>query len=355
MIRVFPNGWKKTVGIVITMNNGSLFENGETEGFTHFAEHLMFSGTEKDTRYQLREKHDRFFHSLEARTSREEVSIFCLVDMSDVHEAIKTLYEMIFRWKCRSNIFEDEKQDLLQETRAYMRSTEHRQRKSVDTFLSIPQREILGNLPRLKKLQFSDVQKIKRYWNHLLQETPIDILLVGESVTKKHVVFCHNLFKTTKKHTKCTEWNMIKTEFVTKKNAHALVVSCTKKHPYLLFFGQLLDQRSQSLPSNADYTFAQFKHQTIFFVSGVQQASAKKFFLHPISVLEFNQTKQDFLQRFRRALDGIDATDSLLWLQGFRFETYADLPSENPLEIYKMFERMRYQDFARFVTSVKKN
>lgn len=351
MIRVFQNGWKHTVGIIITMNNGALFENNETEGFTHLAEHLMFSGTQKDTRYQLREKHDRLFRDLEATTSREEVNIFCTVDALNLDEVIQTLHEMIFDWKCRSDIFKDEKQQLLQEARAYITSPEHRLRKNIDAFLSFPNREILGDLARIQKWQFSDVQNVKRYWNQFLKKTSIDILLVG-NVTKKNLASCKKRFATATEHAKRTKWKLVKTTFATKKNAHALTISCAKKHPFLLFFGQILDQRSYNLPEKAEYTFAQLQNETIFFVSGVDQKVAKNFFSTKVPAVEFNQTKTNFLQRFRRALDGIDAIDALLWLQGFRFQTYADLPSEDPLEVYRFFERMTYQEFAGFLKTL---
>lgn len=351
MIRVFQNGWKHTVGIIITINHGALFENDETEGFTHLAEHLMFSGTQKDTRYQLREKHDRLFRDLEATTSREEVNIFCTVDALDIDEAMQTLNEMIFNWKCRSDVFEDEKQQILQEARAYIASPEHRLRKNFDAFLSFPNREILGDLARIQKWQFSDVQDVKRYWSRFLKNTSIDILVVG-NVTKKHLASCKKRFNTASDHAKRTKWKLIKTEFATKKNAHALTVSCAKKHPFLLFFGQILDRRSYDLPEKAEYIFAQFQNETIFFASGVDKRAAKNFFSRQVSAAEFNGAKRVFLQRFRRALDGIDSTDALLWLQSFRFQTYADLSSENPLEIYRFFERMTHREFTKFLKTL---
>lgn len=352
MIRVFQNGWKHTIGIIITMNHGALFENDKTEGFTHLAEHLMFSGTQKDTRYQLREKHDRLFRDLEATTSREEVNIFCTIDAVDIDEAMQTLHEMIFDWKCRSDIFKDEKQQLIQEARAYIASPEHRLRKNIDAFLPFSGREILGDLARIQKWQFSDVQNVKRYWNQFLKKTSIDILLVG-NITKKHLASCKKRFTTASEHAKRTKWKLVKTEFSTKKNAHALNISCAKKHPFLLFFGQILDQRSYELPKNAEYLFAQFQHETIFFVSGVDQKAAKNFFSRHVSATEFNQAKKVFLQRFRRALDGADAVDAILWLQGFRFHTYANLPSEDPLKIYRFFERMTYRECIDFLKSIR--
>jgi len=76
MINWYKNNLKHTCGIIITIKNGSFNEPQKYSGYTHIAEHMMFSGTKKISLPNLRDKHLKIFNKLEATTSREDVNIF---------------------------------------------------------------------------------------------------------------------------------------------------------------------------------------------------------------------------------------------------------------------------------------
>lgn len=350
MIRVYKNGWKHTIGIVITIQNGSFFETTKTEGFTHIAEHLMFSGTKSLNRYELREKHETIFTNLEARTSKEEVNIYCEVDIKDANEAIGILHEMIFDWKCRQDVFTDEKKDLFQETKSYFSSPEDMLRKKMYALLPFEEMEILGNPSKLQKMKYGDIHKIKKYWNTLLAKSTIDLLFVGNNIPKELIRKTGSLFSRHARHKDSKQtWKRKGVDLIETKDSHSLQIQHNIRHPYLLFLGQIYQYRLYTHHANFSYLPTQFKHLTCFFVTGLKKQDALNFFFQPISKKEFSETKRVFLQRFRKALDGTEANDSLAWIQGFRFGTYGDLISENPELVYKQYEQMSYSDFTAFV------
>jgi len=151
MITIQKNGWKNTCGFVITIRNGSLFETKNEEGYTHFAEHMMFSGTKKLSRFKLREKYDKILNSLEATTSRDRVSLFGYFDLQDFDEAIDVLSQMMYKWKCEKENFQDEKKDIQNEIREYSTSYEKVLCGEANKLLSIPAQGVLGRPSVIKK------------------------------------------------------------------------------------------------------------------------------------------------------------------------------------------------------------
>jgi hypothetical protein len=353
MIRVFRNGWKQNVGIIITIQNGSRFENEKTEGFVHAAEHFMFSGTKRMNRSSLRDALDASTHDLEATTAREAVHLFCYVDADDLVDTMRILHDMIFDWKCRHDVFADEKADLLQEMKSFFKTTEHKTRRAMDALLPYGDHEILGRIPRMKKITYRDVATIKRFWNTFLQKSPIDILLVGNGVSKKQVTMIRRLFgANVAEHPKPTTWKLKRASIKESKKGSLLDIQCNTRHPYLLLLNKLFEQRWESAAQHINCDWAQFRDRTVFFISRHRGIDAQKFFLRPLSKSEFNNAKQSLVTELRQAIDGVDAITSLKWLQGFQFRSYGNLPSEDPNAILRMYERLTYGAFMKFIRPI---
>lgn len=356
MIRVIHNNWSHTVGILISIQKGRCYEDRETAGFTHIAEHFLFSGTEKYSRFDLREIQDRMFNQLEATTGYEEVRIFCYVDASDVTEALHALYEMIFRWKCRSDVFRDEKNDLVQEARAYYKSYEHSIRRETSALLFSQPQEILGQRSLIEKLTYVDVPKIKRYWGRLLGNASIDVCLLGASGEKEKKL-AKRLFGTDDSvHQREKVWIMNRAMWLESSKGIGIRVEHNTRHPFLLFLGQLFMQRcEEQMNEHVSFESVQLQDRTLFCAVGDKTFDKKKarvLIEKSLTKKEFESAKSLFLKRFRHALDGIDPIDTLHWFHGFRRQAYRSLASEDPKAVYQLYQRMTFAQTKRFFESI---
>jgi hypothetical protein len=356
MVRVIQNNWSHTVGILISIQKGQCFEDRKTAGFTHIAEHFFFSGTEKHSRFNLREIQDRIFNQLEATTGYEEVRIFCYVDASNVTEALHALYEMIFRWKCRSDVFRDEKNDLVQEARAYYKSYEYRIRRETSTLLFSKPQEILGPRSLIEKLNYGDVPKIKSYWGRLLDNTSIDVCLLG-AVGAKEKRLAKRLFSTDvpARQRKIT-WIMNGAIWLESPKGIGILIKHNTRHPFLLFLGQLFMQRCEErMNEHVSFESVQFQDRTLFCAVSDKTFDKKKarvLIEKSLTKKEFESAKSLFLKRFRHALDGIDPIDAMHWFHGFRRQAYRSLASEDPKAVYQLYQRMTFAQTKHFFKNV---
>ena len=78
--KTFPSGlrivFKKMTGIYsvslgVMVRAGSRYETVETNGFSHFVEHLLFKGTQKRTALRISEEIDEIGGQMNAYTSKD--------------------------------------------------------------------------------------------------------------------------------------------------------------------------------------------------------------------------------------------------------------------------------------------
>lgn len=349
MTRCIRNVWKHTVGILISIEKGACFEDKKTAGFTHIAEHLCFSGTEKRTRYALRDIQDRIFNELEATTGYNEVRIFCYVDKTDVAEALQMLYEIIYKWKCRREDFKVEKEDLISEAHAYRNSYQRKIQTEISKLLFSKPKEIMGHQAVIEKLRERDIPEIKRYWKKLLSDASIDVCLLGP-VGRKEKKISERLFGAD--GSKGVRWMMKKAAWVESTNGIGIRIEHNTRHPFLLLISQILTRRfDEQMGGEVSFESVQFQDQTLLCAvcdKPFDKNLARSIIEKRVTEKEFKTAKAFFLKRFRCALDGIDPIDSLHWFHGFRKRAYRSLPSEDPKAIYDFYKRVSFVQIDAF-------
>ncbi len=94
----------KSVSFGIWLNVGSVNENEETNGMSHFIEHMLFKGTNKRTANEIAEETDNIGGQMNAFTSKECTCFYIKVLDENLFEAVDILSDMFFN----SNFDEEE-------------------------------------------------------------------------------------------------------------------------------------------------------------------------------------------------------------------------------------------------------
>lgn len=359
MINLYKNNWKHTCGFIVSIRNGSFAEPEKCAGYTHLAEHMMFSGTEKLSRFELRDKHFKMFNKLEAITSREEVKIFGYFDLKDFDEVIEILRQMIYKWKCDKENFQDEKEDLLAEIKTYFSSYEYAMKKESYSLLPIKKSELLGDPAKMKKLTFEDLKKAKKYWEELLVKSNIGITFISGNLSKKQLAQAQNIFNSDiDKKNKKEKWGNSDIKMIESKKMVGFWFKSDLSTLNALLLDRIFYWRwNDNNDLLFDYEYSKVGDITAFYVFNEKEIKQKKeaydFFTKPINKKEFEETKELLLKSFGQYLDVVDVVESLKWINGFRIDKYAELTSNDPQEAYKYFKKLKFDDFKSFVNDLQ--
>ena len=203
------NNWKHICAIAISLNFGSFNEPKNNEGYIHFAEHLMFSGTKSIKRRRLKEYFDKIFIDIKATTSRQNVNLYCAFDSNDFDIAIKVLEEL----------------------RGYNSSYSYKMRQDGLSLLPISKKPILGYFAKIKQLKYKNVTEIKHIWNNLLKLHKRNVIVLGNSLTKKQIAKVERLFsKNDKTNSLSTTWDITDTNIKHNKTSGAMWFGSNKAH-----------------------------------------------------------------------------------------------------------------------------
>ncbi len=353
--------WKNSVALQISIDAGSFDEPKGYEGYTHIAEHLMFSGTRKFSRKILREKMNRMFDrfDLEATTSRESISIFSCFDKKYFDEAVETLEQMIFSWRCTEERFIDEKKMLVDEVQEYYNSYEYQWSKAANRLLPIPQSEVLGSIHRIKRLSFPDIKKITPYWQNIVKIKSRRVTVLGNLTDLQLDQLVGKFEYNSHPGTESREFQVVKKDHATEYNVAAYWFQSNRPHALTLLLDRVYYWRWRDNPRlYFDYKSKKIHDVTAFtvFCERFEGIGSKKavedFFRRAPSRQEFDRVKEIFLSSFRIMLDGLDPIESLHFLDGFASNHYAPLRSTKPRDAYNYFNTMTFEEFSLFCREI---
>ncbi|GAW30727.1 pitrilysin family protein [Carboxydocella sp. JDF658] len=125
---VLPNGvrivyehlpWVKSVSIGIWVKAGSVSENEQNNGISHFIEHMMFKGTTQRSAKALAEALDAVGGQLNAFTSKEYTCYYAKVLDEYIDIAIDVLTDMFFNSLFATDAIDKERNVILEEIKMY--------------------------------------------------------------------------------------------------------------------------------------------------------------------------------------------------------------------------------------------
>ncbi|MDE6357935.1 MAG: insulinase family protein [Eubacteriales bacterium] len=149
----------RSVAFGIFIKNGSVNEDDETNGISHFIEHMLFKGTEKRTSKDIAEEMDLIGGQLNAYTSKEYTCYYSRVLDTHLEKAIDILCDMLFNSKFDPEDIEKEAKVILEEISMYEDSpedivfTELQKRIWKNTPLGY---SVLGNSENVKRFKKED-------------------------------------------------------------------------------------------------------------------------------------------------------------------------------------------------------
>ena len=114
----------RSVSLGIFIKNGSINENKETNGISHFIEHMLFKGTSKRTSKDIAEEMDNIGGQLNAFTSKEYTCYYARVLDTHIDKAIDVLTDMLFNSEFNENDIEKEAKVIIEEISMYEDSPE---------------------------------------------------------------------------------------------------------------------------------------------------------------------------------------------------------------------------------------
>ncbi len=103
------------VNVTVVVKSGSVYESDSTLGMTHFLEHMLFDGTETQTRQQIRDRFDEHGTYFNAFT-REDFTAYLITAPSEfLEDAIENQADMLMHSILPKKEFEKEKKVVIQE------------------------------------------------------------------------------------------------------------------------------------------------------------------------------------------------------------------------------------------------
>lgn len=121
-----PVSGSRTGTIVVTFRAGARYESWETDGISHFLEHMFFKGTESLDAEGVSREFTRIGAMLNAFTSRSFTTYFAKVPSRHLDRAIELWAELLKRGVLRRDEFERERNVVIQEYGTVMDNPESR-------------------------------------------------------------------------------------------------------------------------------------------------------------------------------------------------------------------------------------
>lgn len=104
-----------TVSFGVYVDVGSVLENGENNGYSHFIEHLLFKGTNRRTALQISEEMDDIGASINAYTAKDCTCFYTKSAAADLEKCVDLLSDMYFNATFLQEEFDREKGVVLEE------------------------------------------------------------------------------------------------------------------------------------------------------------------------------------------------------------------------------------------------
>lgn len=114
----------KSVSFGIWIKVGSINENANTNGMSHFIEHMLFKGTNNRSANQIAEETDNIGGQMNAFTSKDCTCFYIKVLDENLNEAVDILSDMFFNSKFEKEELEKEISVIIEEIKMYEDSPE---------------------------------------------------------------------------------------------------------------------------------------------------------------------------------------------------------------------------------------
>ena len=105
----------RSAALGIWVKSGSIYENDNNNGISHFIEHMMFKGTEKRTAKEIAEDMDKIGASSNAMTGKEATCYYVKTVSSHIYEAADILLDMVLNSTFNPDEIDKERQVILEE------------------------------------------------------------------------------------------------------------------------------------------------------------------------------------------------------------------------------------------------
>lgn len=197
----------RSVSLGFFVKNGSINESIETNGISHFIEHMMFKGTKNRTSKEIAEDMDSIGGQVNAYTSKEYTCYYTRVLDTHINKALDVLTDMFFNSSFTQENIDKEASVILEEISMYEDSpedivfTELQKKIWGKSSLGYP---ILGspeNITKFKQKDFFDYLK-----KHYTAEN-IVISVAGNFEKESLIQFLNEKFSTLPKSSKIEEFN----------------------------------------------------------------------------------------------------------------------------------------------------
>lgn len=107
----------RSVALAVWLKAGSRHETPEINGISHFIEHLIFKGTESLSSREISSRVDEMGGSINAFTSREEISFYLKILDSEIEKGVGLLSDIVLNPAFRDDDIKMEKGVILEEIR----------------------------------------------------------------------------------------------------------------------------------------------------------------------------------------------------------------------------------------------
>lgn len=188
----------KSASIGIWVRVGSNNENDETNGLSHFIEHMLFKGTKNRKANEIAEEIDNLGGQLNAFTSKECTCFYVKVLDENIREALDILTDMFFNSLFSQDDIDKEISVVLEEIKMYEDSPEDivHDKLSEIIFSDSPMAyNILGTESNLKTF---NQEKVKNYMEENYSPTNTVIAVAGSFDEKELINLIEEKFKTWK-------------------------------------------------------------------------------------------------------------------------------------------------------------
>ncbi len=349
MILYHQTPWKNTLAFRISFDLRNLNIHQTHPALLHFAEHLMFVATKKLNEQALYEKKTFFFDFLGAFTTPLFLCINVTCAQSDLKTVSKVLHEMIYTWNCNPKQFTKEKTEILTE----LASFESELTAQAVNKLSSKDPEFktiaIGNKKTLTALKYTDVKKMKKVWQLMLDQAPTSLIVASGNLSPAEKKLLENIVNLKKPQ------NIIlpipaSTQLLSVPGVIALQFKTTRSSLFHLLLERIYFTRHAKTDPICFYEFVHEKNSVTFVAykkpnQPFNVQSIKKFLLNPPTKAEFTVARSLVTNHLLSLHDGLEPQNLIDWL-----ETYQTLPestNKNLTEIYNLFSVYSFQTFLK--------
>lgn len=223
----------KTACFGIWVKSGSIYENEQNNGISHFIEHMVFKGSEKRNAREIAEQMDYIGGQLNAFTAKDYTCFYAKTLDYHVHEGFDILCDMVSKAKMDSNDIETEKKVVLEEINMSADMPDDRvvenMYKSVfnGSSLAMP---ILGKEETLKNINYDSISS---YMKENYSADKIVIAICGKFDKDKFIDIANKYFCDFKPSSNITQLSPI----IYNKSKSIIFDDCEQVHINIAFKG----------------------------------------------------------------------------------------------------------------------